>query len=187
MAAISTIGRHTVVWVAALLVAVAVVAVGLTLLLAGGDDKPQDIKAGVPIEVSEDELRSFAGSTDQLVYWAGPLPQTKLELTRNARRDNFVRYLSGGAEKGDKRAEFTTVSTYPYERAFEKTTKAGKGPDMVSRAAPGGGLAIWSTKRPTSVYLAYPGSDDLVEVFDPDAARARDLVTGLDFPIVAAE
>ena len=47
---------------------------------------------------------------------------------------------------------------------------------MVSRAAPGGGLAIWSKKRPTSVYLAYPGSDYLVEVFDPSAERARELV-----------
>ncbi|MBA2793667.1 MAG: hypothetical protein H0U32_06750 [Thermoleophilaceae bacterium] len=108
--------------------------------------------------------------------WAGPLPQTKLELTRNAKREHFVRYLSGGAKKGDERPEFTTVSTYPYERAFEKTTKAGKGPDMVSRAAPGGGLAIWSKKRPTSVYMAYPGSDYPVEVFDPSAERARELV-----------
>ncbi len=176
MAATSRTGRRTAALVVALLVVVAVVAVGLTLLLAGGDEKPENIKAGVPIEVSENELRSFAGSVDQLVYWAGPLPQTKLELTRNVKREHFVRYLSGDAKKGDKRPEFTTVSTYPYERAFEKTTKAGKGPDMVSRAAPGGGLAIWSKKRATSVYLGYPGSDYLVEVFDPSAERARELV-----------
>jgi hypothetical protein len=46
---------------------------------------------------------------------------------------------------------------------------------MQSRPAPGGGLATWSTERPSSVYLGFPGSNVLVEVYDPSPKRAREL------------
>ena len=39
-----------------------------------------------------------------------------------------------------------------------------------------GGVAFYSRKAPTSVYLAYPGSDVQVEVYDPWAPGARRLV-----------
>jgi hypothetical protein len=35
---------------------------------------------------------------------------------------------------------------------------------------------VWSRRRPTSVYVAYSGAARLVEVFDPDARRAQELV-----------
>ena len=37
---------------------------------------------------------------------------------------------------------------------------------------------LWSLDRPESVYAASPGSDLLVEVYSPDPARARALVSG---------
>jgi len=159
------------------LVAVAAVAVVLTLLLT--DDGESDTvapKAGAPVAVSAEELREFAGTADGLVYWAGELKGTELELTRTSRNELFVRYLTDGAKVGDPRPAFATVSTYPYERAFEVTSKSAKDRGMLSRNSPGGGIAVWSKSRPTSVYIAYPGKDRLVEVFDPDAKRARDLV-----------
>ena len=169
--------RRTAALVAAGLVAVAAMAVVLTLLLTG-DSEPSapEPKAGAPVAVSADDLREFAGSADGLVYWAGELPRTELELTRTSRNEVFVRYLSGDAKVGDSRPAFSTVSTYPYKRAYEVTQKSARGSGMLSRNAPGGGIAVWSRSRPTSVYLAYPGSDRLVEVFDPDAKRARELV-----------
>jgi len=169
--------RRTAALIAVALVAVAAVAVVLTLLLKSDDAvKSTKTKPGTPAAVSADELREFARSADDVVYWAGKLPGTELELTRTSRNEIFVRYLSGGAAVGDSRPAFATVSTYPYERAYEITAKSAKGKGMVSRNAPDGGIAVWSRGRPTSVYLAYPGSDRLVEVFDPDAERARELV-----------
>jgi hypothetical protein len=41
---------------------------------------------------------------------------------------------------------------------------------------PGGGLAVASAQRPQSVYFASPGSKVLVEVYDPSAPIARQLV-----------
>jgi hypothetical protein len=37
---------------------------------------------------------------------------------------------------------------------------------------------LWSLDRPTSVYVARPGSDLLVEVYSPDAEQARSLARG---------
>ena len=159
------------------LVAVAALAVALTLLLSGeSDSSGPGTKAGKPVAVSADELREFAGSADGIVYWAGELPGTKLELTRTSRNEVFVRYLSSDAKVGDSRPAFATVSTYPFERAYEVTTKSAKGEGQRSRNAPGGGIAVWSASRPTSVYVAYPGGNRLIEVFDPDGERARRLV-----------
>ena len=45
---------------------------------------------------------------------------------------------------------------------------------MDSRPVPGGGLATWSVKRPNSVYVASPDANRLIEVYDPDAERARE-------------
>lgn len=159
------------------LAAVAALAAGLTLLLNGETDADSvESKPGTPVTVAVDDLREFARSADGLVYWAGELPGTELELTRTSRNKVFVRYLSGDAAAGDPRPAFATISTYPYDRAYEITAKSGKGKGMVSRNAPDGGIAVWRKSRPTSVYLAYPGSDRLIEAFDPDAKRARTLV-----------
>lgn len=169
--------RKTAALVAVALMTVAVLAAVLTLLFneETGTDAVES-KPGMAVAVSADDLREFARSAEGLVYWAGELPGSRLELTRTSRNEVFVRYLAGDASVGDSRPAFATVSTYPYERAYEITAKSGRGKGMVSRNAPDGGIAVWSKSRPTSVYLAYPGSDRLVEVFDPDPKRVRELV-----------
>jgi hypothetical protein len=40
----------------------------------------------------------------------------------------------------------------------------------------GGGIAVYDSARPTSVYFAYPDSKVQVEVFDPNGRTARNLV-----------
>jgi hypothetical protein len=162
---------------AVLLAAAAALAV---LLLVDRDDKAPAIETGVPVEVSVDELRDFAGSSDPLVYWAGPPDGQTLELTRLADASIFVRYLSAGAEIGDPRARFTTVGTYPRRRAFAETVTASRRRGNAHTTLSGGGIVVWSTSRPTSVYMAKPGTGVLVEVYDPSPERARSLVLSGD-------
>ena len=76
---------------------------------------------------------------------------------------------------GDERPAFTTVGTYAFDGAYREVQRRGEGEGIQTRQAPGGGLATWSEGRPTSVYLGFPGSDLLVEVYDPDPQRARAL------------
>jgi hypothetical protein len=157
--------------VASALVLLVVVALALTGVLGRGDEA-----RGAPREVSVGELRDLAAGGEQPVYWAGAIPGRRLELTATDEGNVFVRYLSGDAAPGDPRPAFTTVGTYPFEGAIREVERRGRADGMESRPVPGGGLATWSERRPTSVYVAYPGSDVLVEVFDPDGRRARELV-----------
>jgi hypothetical protein len=135
----------------------------------GGEDRSA---SDASREVSTSELREFASSGGRTVYWAGDLPGRRLELSQ-AKENTWVRYLTGDAVVGDGRPAFTTIGTYPFESSLREVRRRSKAKGMDSRPAPDGGLATWSTKRPNSVYLGFPDSNVLVEVYDPDAQRAR--------------
>jgi hypothetical protein len=163
------------IWVlAGAIVVLALVAVPVVLLLGDGNEGKSP-PPGAPRETSIRELRSAAEAAGHPVYWAGVIPGRKLELTENARGHVFVRYLAEGARVGDDRPAFTTVGTYPMEDAYQSAERSAEQRGSARREAPGGGIAVWSQDSPTSVYLAYPGDEVLVEVYDPDARRAREL------------
>lgn len=129
--------------------------------------------AGSPAAMSTEKLAAFASSHDGPVYWAGTLASRKLEVTTTS-VGTFVRYLPLDAPVGDS-ARAITVGTYPLRNAYATAVSRAKTPAMTSRETSGGGLVVWSQKLPTSVYLAFPGVPQLVEVYAPDADDARTL------------
>ena len=89
----------------------------------------------------------------------------------------YVRYLPAGAKIGNRRADYTIVGTYPTPNALNVLKDLAKQPTEKSVPAPGGGIAVYAKNAPTNVYVAFPGSDEQIEVFDPSAKRALRLVT----------
>lgn len=156
--------------VSLLLAVVAMVGVAVFLLVRA-DKAPQQIDPGVPAAVSSDELASFASSHEAPVYWAGPVPARKLELTTTT-GGTFVRYLPQSAPNGDSRKALT-IATYPLRDAYATATRRAGGPRMAKRRLPGGGIAVWSQAKPTSIYLAFQHVPQLVEVYAPTRAEAR--------------
>lgn len=165
-------GRRYLAVVAILLVVLVIV---IAIALLGGFGSASEPEPGKPEAASVQDLRAFASSSDGPLYWAGPAPGRTLELTETSLGQTYVRYLGADAQPGDPRPIFTTIATYPGQRSFQKATRAAKLKGAKSRRSAGGGLAVWRESRPTSVYLAYPGQDALVEVFDPSPQRAREL------------
>jgi hypothetical protein len=98
------------------------------------------------------------------------------ELTRTAAGNIFIRYLPPNARPGDPRPAFLAIGTYPVPDAFARTRTAGKRTGAVAVGLKGGGIAVYDSARPTSVYFAYPDSKVQVEVFDPNGRTARNLV-----------
>jgi len=131
---------------------------------------------GVPVETTVKDLQATAASADRPIYWAGSGPGTRLELTETKAGKTFVRYLPRGVAVADKHPSFLTVATYPFRRAYAATAESSRQTTMVRARTLGGGLAVWSKKRPSNVYLAYPGSDVLVEVFSPGGVLGQRLV-----------
>lgn len=166
-------------------IAVAIAAAFLVWLLVRENDDSssnattttQTPAAISPRAVTPAALRALSDEAGHSVYWVGPRRNRTYELTRTSSGRIFVRYLTPGAQIGNRSARFTIVGTYPSPDALEVLQDLSEQPGVRSASVPGGGLAVYSTSSPRSVYIAYPDSDVQIEVFDPSAARALRLAT----------
>jgi hypothetical protein len=162
--------RRPPVWAVAGGLVLVAAAVAAALLLLRGGDAPQ-IAIGKPSVVSSSQLSAYAHSGHKTAYWAGPAASGyKLELTEVRGSRIFVRYLTSDANAGDPRAAFTTVATYPMRGAYQLLRSASSRPGAVEATTPSGATTLYYKQRPTSVYVARPGSNELIEVF---AAQPR--------------
>jgi hypothetical protein len=126
--------------------------------------------------VSAAALRAFANSLDHPVYWVGPRKHSTYELTQTQSGQVYIRYLPPGVAAGASQP-YLTVATYRFPGAFGAIQALAKQPHMTSFKLAGGGLAVLDERTPTSIHLAFPGSDYQVEVFDTDARVVRNLIS----------
>jgi hypothetical protein len=119
------------------------------------------------------------------VYWAGPRPRTKLELTQTTDGRVYLRYLPVSVKIGDRNGKYLIVGTYRVANAYKAIQTAAKESGAHKLSVPGGAIAVYNDASPTNVYFALPKSQYQVEVYDPNPARARALVaTGKIKPIL---
>jgi len=110
------------------------------------------------------------------IYWIGQRPGYKYELTKTPDNRVFLRYLPEGTKIGST-TNYLTIGTYPAKNAFADTRRLAASSGSVKLPAPKGGVAYYRSDTPTNVFLAFPGVNYRVEVYDPSAGRAQDLVT----------
>jgi len=157
-----------------------VVGIVVWLLVRGGDDETKHVgrPSRAPAHAASiKRLNELASSVGHQIFWAGPQPDRTYETTQTKNGSIYVRYLPPGVKTGDTRANFLTVGTYPQKDAFSTLKATAKKQHAETLSLPGGGRAFQDQKSPTSMYLAYPGLDYQIEVFDPKPDRARRLVT----------
>jgi hypothetical protein len=129
-----------------------------------------------------DGLSALAGLRREPVYWAGPQAGAVYEVTETDGRA-FIRYLTSSSQLGSPQPDFLTVATYPRANAYSDIEAAAERSGAVKIAIPEG-LAVYDSAKPTSVYLAYRGSTQQVEVYSPSGLEARRLVeSGLVRPV----
>ena len=136
--------------------------------------QPRSAKAPAKAATVAD-LHALAKSAGHAVYWAGPEAGTTYEQTETSDGRIYIRYLRGGASVGSAQP-FLTIGTYPVQDAAAAVRGIAKRTGGRTFTTRGGGVAVVDPVHPTSVYLAFPGSNYEIEVFDPVAARARRLV-----------
>ena len=128
--------------------------------------------AGSARLVTAAELDAAAAARTTPIYWLGPRPGTRLELSETAGGRAYVRYLTGGAAAGDPRSAFLSVGTYRLPHAHSELRASAESSGAKLRRAPHG-AGLWvDPASPTSVYLAWPGRPYEVEVYDPDPKTA---------------
>lgn len=167
----------------------AIVAMTLALALltgCGDSDSEPDRQAGSGAAevVSVDSLRAVSSEGATPIYWAGEQEGAELELSQPDEGRTYVRYLTGGAAAGDKRADFLTVSTYTQPNAVAVLRRQSKRSGGTIGRAPDGATVYYDRTNPHSVYLAHPGSAIEVEVYDPSFERALKLVNSGQIVVV---
>jgi hypothetical protein len=141
---------------------------------SGGDSAPTTDTS--PHLVDVDVLTSLEGELGHSLFWVGERQPDRLELTEEAAGSVYLRYLPPGVAAGDRPAAFLTVGTYqvPDAQAAIRRTAVQAGTPVGRLAA--GGLVLANPASEGSVYLAYPGSDLEIEVYDPQLGRAMRLI-----------
>jgi hypothetical protein len=156
-------------------VALAVVAGLVVWLLSRDNDDPNRAKLGPARTVSAQSLAALSATVSHPVYWAGPKRGFTYELTRTADGRIYIRYLPAGVSAGIDQP-YLTVGTYPVKNALRAVRRLAKRLGVTAKRLDGGAVVVQDTKHPTSVYLAHPGSDYQIEVYDPSPRRVLQLV-----------
>jgi len=135
-----------------------------------------------PVAATEADISDLGQKNGQPIYWAGDQPGTSdLELTQTADGNVYVRYLTDNADIGTPKPSYLTVGTYPFGDSLHALKNIAKEPGAQTFDVANGGLAVQNTNSPTSVYVAYPDEKRYeIEVYDPDPAKALDLVKSGD-------
>ena len=158
-----------------LAVAVAV-AIGVVVwVVAGGNGSRNSTSSTKPHAATQAELTQLAARLKHPIYWTGPKAGYTYELTQTDKGNVYVRYLPQGVQVGDSRADFVTVGTYPDTNPMRSVAGALKRKGTTRLRAPNGGVAVQDSAHPTSVYLAYPNSSLLLEIFAPNPTKARSI------------
>jgi hypothetical protein len=155
--------------------AIAAILILRSVLDNGGSSDKASTSA--PEIVSVEELRDAATAQGSPIYWAGVQEGTELELSHPEEGRTYVRYLPEGTAAGNEGSQFLAVGTYVYPEAAKALRNLGKQPGGIIAASPNGDVVYFNRNRPENVYLAYPGADLEVEVYDPDPKRALSLTT----------
>ena len=141
----------------------------IAVMLLGGDDG-FSLTPGTPEPVSVAQLEEFAEGADHDVYWAGPRPDTRYQLTETQAGRVLVRYLpaDGGGGSGA-----LTVGSYPVADAAGALKRAARQDDRKEIArSDNGAVVLLDPESPDNAHLAYPGTDLQIEIFSPVPGQA---------------
>jgi len=156
------------------------------LITATSDDSSKSKKATTTI-VSEQGLQKLVGAFGEPAFWVGPEPGARYSVERRSNGQVYVRYLTGRM-KADTTATLT-VGTYPMKNAYARTVALGKkGGWKRLTTGIGGAVAFTRNALTRNVYVAQPGLDYQVEIYDPTPGRAAALVqAGRALPVTQGE
>lgn len=141
-------------------------------------------EAATAVPITASGLRTLGGTFDRPIYWAGARPNLQYELTQASGGRIWIRYLPKAAEIGEKEIPYLTVGTYPVTDAFAVTSEVAQREGSTRVEVGDDAVAFHAEESPTNVYLAFKGSGYQIEVFDPDAGVAKELVASRKITLI---
>lgn len=129
------------------------------------------------VALTESELISAVKKLGVTVYWAGPVKGAKYTLSVPSEGQAYVRYLPNGQGLTDTDPNYVVIATYSTNNAFDATQSAGNTTNGITFINTDGAAVYYNKTTATNVYVAYPGKDFQIEVFDPMAKTALEIAS----------
>jgi hypothetical protein len=129
------------------------------------------------VALSEQELSDSVKKLGVTVYWAGPVNGAKYALSVPGDGQAYVRYLPNGKGIEDTAPNYVVIATYKTADAFQATQSASNSTSGVTFINPEGAAVYYNKTVPTNVYVAYPGKNYQIEIFDPIAKTALEIAS----------
>ena len=135
-----------------------------------------DVVAG-KVALSESELIAAVKKLGISAYWAGPVKGAKYTLSVPADGQAYIRYLPNGQGLADTNPNYVVIATYKTTNAFSATQAAANQTSGITFVNTDGAAVYYSKSTPTNVYVAFPGKDFQIEIFDPIAKTALEIAS----------
>lgn len=164
--------RRTIIIAAAIVV---VVVAAIIAFAVGGNDSKSSSNgsqaapanpAAIP-NLTPDTLKASVAATGRTVYWAGPETDNTYVLQTLANGQTTVRYVPKGGNADEANAVYRVIGSYPIKGAFDVTKKAAEDPNSTLVTNSDGSIVVYNKSKTTNVYVAFPGVDVQIEIYDP--------------------
>ena len=127
------------------------------------------------VALSQTQLESLVREESLTAYWAGPRPGYLYSIDATAKDRIFLQYIQANKESKNVIANSRVIATYYSKDGFARTVAAATRSGNTGFRNPNGSVVFYEKKRKTDVYLAFPGEEVQIEIFDPLAGQALSL------------
>lgn len=168
-------------------VIVIVIAAIIAFTVGGDDKKSSDNNANtntnteqttnVQVGLNADGLKTAVAAVGRAVYWAGAETDYTYVLQTFGNGQTTVRYVPKDGDPNNQEAVYRVMGSYPIKDAFGVTTKAGQTEGSVLLTNSDGSIVVYNKAKTSNVYVAFPGVDVQIEIFDPTPGKALEVAT----------
>jgi hypothetical protein len=127
------------------------------------------------VALTQSQLENLVTDESITAYWAGPRPGYLYSIDTTTKDRVFLQYIQANKNSSNVVANSRVVATYFAKDGFARTVAAATLSGNTGFRNPNGSVVFYSKNRNTDIYLAFPGKEVQIEIFDPLAGQALSL------------
>jgi hypothetical protein len=127
------------------------------------------------VALTQSQLETLVSEESITAYWAGPRPGYLYSIDATAKDRIYLQYIQANKNSSNVIANSRVIATYFTKDGFARTVAAATRPGNTGFRNPNGSVVFYSKNRNTDIYLAFPGKEVQIEIFDPLAGQALSL------------
>ena len=127
------------------------------------------------VALTESQLIATVKAAKATIYWTGPQGDTRYLLTIDQTGSGIVRYIPIKASVSAATNTTRMVATYSAKGAYAKSVSVSTKSGTSTFQNADKSLVFYKTADTNDIFMAFPGKDFQVEVFDPVAGQALSL------------